>query len=131
MLEKIEALLAEIDSLQANSAEDIENLRIKYLSKKGSIPALMADFRKVPAEQKKEVGIRINELKTKAFDKINSLKAAFDSADTDTNDIDITRTAYPIQLGTRHPLTMTSSHVSGSHWLKVPKSRTTGMCSEP
>ena len=104
MLQKIEALLAEIDTLQANSAEEIEALRIKYLSKKGSIPALMADFRNVPTEQKKEVGIRINELKTKAFDKINSLKAAFDSTDTDTDEIDITRTAYPIELGTPAPL---------------------------
>ena len=59
MLEKIQALLAEIDTLEAHSAEDIEALRIKYLSKKGSIPALMADFRNVPAEQKKEVGVKI------------------------------------------------------------------------
>ena len=36
MLEKIQALLAEIDTLEAHSAEDIEALRIKYLSKKGA-----------------------------------------------------------------------------------------------
>ena len=111
MLEKIQAMLAEVENLEAHSAEDIEALRIKYLSKKGSITALMADFRNVPADQKKEVGIKINELKTRAFDKINALKAEFESSDSDTTDLDITRTAYPIQLGTRHPLTIVKNEI--------------------
>ncbi len=111
MLEKIQALLQEVEALEAHNAEDIEALRIKYLSKKGSITALMADFRNVPAEQKKEVGIKINELKTRAFDKINELKAAFETSDSDTCDIDITRTAYPVKLGTRHPLTIVKNEI--------------------
>ena len=86
-------------------------LVIKYLSKKGSIAALMADFRNVPAEQKKEVGIKINELKNRAFDKINALKAEFETSDSDTCDIDITRTAYPVKLGTRHPLTIVKNEI--------------------
>ena len=57
LLEKIEELLKEVDSLTAKNAEEVAQLRIKYLSKKGEINALMADFRNVPAEQKKEVGI--------------------------------------------------------------------------
>ena len=103
MLEKIQQLLAEVETLQAHSAEELEALRIKYLSKKGSISALMNDFRSVPAEQKKEVGIKINELKTRAFDKINALRAEFAQTDSADDDIDITRTAYPTPLGTRHP----------------------------
>ena len=55
MLAKIEQLLQEIEGLQAANAEELEALRIKYLSKKGAINELMADFRNVPAEQKKEV----------------------------------------------------------------------------
>ena len=74
MLGRIQDLLNEVESLQAQSAEEIEQLRIKYLSKKGLITALMADFRNVPAEQKKEIGIKINELKNKAQEKINSLR---------------------------------------------------------
>ncbi len=111
MLEKIQQLLAEVNTLEAHSAEELEALRIKYLSKKGSISALMNDFRSVPAEQKKEVGIKINELKTRAFDKINSLRAEFAQTDTDDNDIDITRTAYPTPLGTRHPLTIVRNEI--------------------
>ncbi len=111
MLDKIEALLKEVESLEAHSTEDIEALRIKYLSRKGCITTLMADFRNVPADQKKEVGIKINELKNKAFDKINSLKTEFETADTNADDTDITRTAYPIQLGTRHPLTIVKNEI--------------------
>ncbi|MBQ0023688.1 MAG: phenylalanine--tRNA ligase subunit alpha [Prevotellaceae bacterium] len=111
MLDKIQSMLEEVENLQANSAEEIEALRIKYLSKKGSITALMADFRNVPADQKKEVGIKINELKSKAMDKINSLKENFAVQDTEWNALDITRTAYPVGLGTRHPLTIVKNEI--------------------
>ena len=111
MIEKIAKMLAEVEQLQANSLEEIEALRIKYLSKKGEITALMADFRNVPADQKKEIGIKINELKNKALEKINGLKDAFAVAETDADDIDITRTAYPVALGTRHPLTIVKNEI--------------------
>lgn len=111
MLDKIKDLLAEIESLKAANAQEIEELRIKYLSKKGAVTALMNDFRSVPAEEKKEVGMRINELKTKAQEKINELKAAFETDDAASDDIDITRTAYPVQLGTRHPLTIVKNEI--------------------
>lgn len=64
MLEKINALKAEIEAATAKDAEAVEALRIKYLSKKGALNALMADFRTVPADQKKEIGMAINDLKT-------------------------------------------------------------------
>lgn len=113
MLEKIQSLLAEVETLQATNAEELENLRIKYLSKKGALNALMADFRDVPAEQKKEVGMRINELKTRAFDKINSIRAQLESTDNDAeiDNLDITRTAYPIELGSRHPLSIVKNEI--------------------
>ncbi len=111
MLNKIELLLAEIQVLSATNAEEIESLRIKYLSKKGIITSLMTEFRNVPADQKKEVGIKINELKSKAQEKINELKNSFATNDSDVSDIDITRTAYPIGLGTRHPLTIVKNEI--------------------
>ena len=69
MIDKIKALLAEVENLKAAHAEELEALRIKYLSKKGEISQLMNDFRNVPAEHKREVGIYINELKEKAQQK--------------------------------------------------------------
>ncbi|EJX08102.1 phenylalanyl-tRNA synthetase, alpha subunit [gut metagenome] len=69
MIAKIEQLLQEVEALHATNAEELEALRIKYLSKKGAINELMADFRNVPAEQKKEVGMKLNQLKTKGSGK--------------------------------------------------------------
>ena len=62
LLDKINNLITEIDSLHADTVEQIEALRLKYLSKKGEISALMTDFRSVEPEQKKAMGIKINEL---------------------------------------------------------------------
>lgn len=111
MIAKIEQLLKEVEALHASNAEELEALRIKYLSKKGAINDLMADFRNVAAEQKKEVGMRLNELKTKAQDKINALKEQFESQDNSCDGLDLTRSAYPIELGTRHPITIVKNEV--------------------
>lgn len=111
MLAKIEQLLQKIEGLQAANAEELEALRIKYLSKKGAINELMADFRNVPAEQKKEVGMKLNELKNKAQERIASLKEAFETQDNSAAEMDLTRTAYPIELGTRHPLSIVKNEI--------------------
>lgn len=111
MLEKIEELLKEVNNLTASNAEEIEQLRLKYLSKKGEITVLMADFRNVPADQKKVVGMKINELKQAALQKINDLKEQNAEAEESADDIDLTRSAYPISLGTRHPLTIVKNQI--------------------
>lgn len=111
LLEKIESLLKEVNELHATNAEELEQLRLKYLSKKGAISLLMNDFRSVPAEQKKEVGMKINELKQAATEKINALREQFEEAEASSDDIDLTRSAYPVALGTRHPLTIVQNEI--------------------
>ena len=111
ILERIEVLLKEINDLNTSDLKEIEALRIKYLSKKGEISQLMADFRNVPAEEKREVGIKINALKEAATEKINSLRQKAETNDNLSDDIDLTRTAAPIKLGTRHPLTIVKNEI--------------------
>ena len=112
MIEKIEQLMQEISALQAKNAQEAEALRIKYLSKKGEISQLMNDFRSVPAELKKEVGMKINQLKNLAQEKINALKeSAGEGSAAGTSSIDLTRTPYPITLGSRHPLTIVKNEI--------------------
>lgn len=106
MIDKINALRDEIAALTASDAASVEELRIKYLSKKGSVSALFNDFRTVPADQKRQIGQALNELKNLATDKINSLREALENADTVDVDIDLTRTSAPRQLGSRHPLSI-------------------------
>lgn len=113
MIDKINALKAEIASLTASAPEQAEQLRIKYLSKKGLITSLFSEFRNVAAEQKKELGQKLNELKTLATEKINTLKEqAADSAEaSEAAGLDLTRTATPIPVGTRHPLTLVRNEI--------------------
>ncbi len=111
ILERIEVLLKEINELNTSDLKEIEALRIKYISKKGEISQLMADFRNVPAEEKREVGIKINALKEAATEKINSLRQKAETNDNLSDDIDLTRTAAPIKLGTRHPLTIVKNEI--------------------
>ena len=104
LLEKIEALKAQINDLKADNSEALEALRIKYLSKKGEVTALFNEFRNVPNDQKRGFGQRLNELKTLATEKINSLKESFKDKEVAANKIDITRPAFPDEIGTRHPI---------------------------
>jgi len=111
ILEKIEGLLNEVRCLNAANTDEIETLRLKYLSKKGEISALMADFRNVAAEQKKEVGMKINELKQTAIERINALREQCETKAESGGALDLTRTAYPVRLGTRHPLTIVKNEI--------------------
>lgn len=111
MIDKINKLLADIEDLKASNTQELEDLRIKFLSKKGSVSALMDDFRNVAAEEKKNIGMKLNELKSKAQDKINQLKENIENASSSEEAIDLTRTAYPVELGTRHPLSLVKKEI--------------------
>ena len=111
MLEKINNLKEQISALQADSTEALEALRIKYLSKKGEISALFNEFRTVPADQKREIGVKLNELKNLATDKLNELKAAFEEKNDADAGIDLTRSAADAPLGTRHPISLVRKEI--------------------
>jgi phenylalanyl-tRNA synthetase alpha chain len=111
MIDRIRALLREVEELTAANAGEIEALRIRYLGKKGEISRLMNEFRNVAAEQKREVGQHLNQLKEKTQQKINELKERFADERTTADDLDLTRTAYPIRLGTRHPLSIVKKEI--------------------
>ena len=111
MVDKIKALLLEVENMSAANADELEALRIKYLSKKGEVSALFNDFRNVANDQKREVGKFLNELKESTQNKINEIKDGFDSNQGATEEIDLTRTAYPVQLGTRHPISLVRKEI--------------------
>lgn len=111
MIGKIEKLLSEIEALKATTTEEVEAIRIKYLSKKGEISSLMNDFRNVAVEQKREVGQKLNVLKEKAQERINELKDSLDGSQTLDTSVDLTRTAAPIPLGTRHPISIVRKEI--------------------
>ncbi|MDR0537012.1 MAG: phenylalanine--tRNA ligase subunit alpha [Tannerellaceae bacterium] len=111
MINEIKRLLKEVEELTAANAGEIEALRIKYLSKKGEIARMMNNFREIAAEQKKEVGQHLNILKEKAHEKINELREKFVEPEGAGGDFDLTRTSYPIALGSRHPLSIVQKEI--------------------
>lgn len=106
MLDKINELLEEIKGLTASSAEEAEQLRIKYLSKKGIIPQLFQEFKDVPNDQKKSVGQAINQLKAAAQETINNLKEQFEESQLTSGTTDLTLPGTFMPVGSRHPLSI-------------------------
>ncbi|MBP5170868.1 MAG: phenylalanine--tRNA ligase subunit alpha [Bacteroidales bacterium] len=111
MLDKIQKILDEVAAWQPKDSKELEEIRIKYLSKKGSISALFNDFREVSNDQKKVVGMKLNQLKNTAQDRLNELKATLDTRQTAQEDLDFSRSAYPLPLGTRHPLSIVRNEI--------------------
>ncbi|MFW6268100.1 MAG: phenylalanine--tRNA ligase subunit alpha [Marinilabiliaceae bacterium] len=111
MLDKIQQLLEEVKNLTASSADEAEQLRIKYLSKKGMIPQLFNEFKNVPNDQKKEVGQAINELKNAAQEKINELKEQFEQSHITSGATDLTLPGTAMPIGSRHPLSIIRNQI--------------------
>lgn len=112
MLEKIDILVKEIKDLKAESAVDAENLRIKYLSKKGLVSVLFEAFKDVPPQEKKAVGMALNQLKNLAQDAIQQLKDQFDEGDTLTGKTDLTLPGTTFPIGGRHPLSVVRNQIA-------------------
>jgi len=111
MRNKIEEYLKEVESFKADKLEQLENFRIEFLSKKGKIPALFADFRNLDPKDRKEVGQLINNLKAAVQEKIVKLKESFDdSAQSTGSELDLTLPPN-ITLGARHPLSIVRNEI--------------------
>lgn len=111
MIERIETLSNQVDTWSAQDLKELDDLRVKYLSKKGEISQLFNDFRSVPGEQKRLVGQKLNELKDKAQQRLSELKELLDSQKQSSRNYDLSRSAYPHPLGTRHPLSIVRNNI--------------------
>ena len=110
--DKISDLLKQVEEMKAANAEEVEALRIKYLSKKGAITELFNEFREVPKEEKKELGQALNRLRQAAEVRINEMREKVSSASAQMIDKqDLTRTPDTIELGTRHPLSLVREEI--------------------
>lgn len=111
MLDKIRTLIEEVKNLEARSTEEAEALRIKYLSKKGTISALFDEFKTIAPEAKREVGKHLNELKTLAQERINALKESFADSGSGATGTDLTRPGTAHTFGGRHPLSIVRNDI--------------------
>ncbi len=111
MLDKIKTLKEEIEKLAASKIDEVEELRIKYIGKKGIINQLFVDFKDVPVNRKKEVGQAMNDLKNLTTEKINSLRESFQIKHAATSETDLTMPGEPKALGSRHPLAIVKNKI--------------------
>ena len=111
MKEKITKLLLEIKSAHISNKSQLEEFRLKYLSKKGEISTLFEDFKKVSGELKKEMGQLLNTLKNEAQEKFSHLQKNIENENTSSNLNDLTMPADPIEIGSRHPLSIIRNEI--------------------
>lgn len=112
MKETIAQLLKEVEIFSPKNKEELEAFRIEFLANKGKVKALFADFKTVPNEDKKEVGQLINTLKQNAQAKVDEFKQQLTSSGESTNNnIDLTRTATPFKVGSRHPISIVRNEI--------------------
>lgn len=112
MKEKIENLLNEIATFTTDKKEELEQYRLKYLSKKGIIPSLFGEFKTVAPEFRKEMGQVLNTLKNKAQDKFNDLQTQIEDNSSDDQSVDDLSLAVDFEeLGSRHPLSIVRNNI--------------------
>ncbi|MFY0650912.1 MAG: phenylalanine--tRNA ligase subunit alpha [Cyclobacteriaceae bacterium] len=114
MFDKVEKFKAELESIKVKTKDDLEEFRIKFISKKSVVSDLFNDFKNVPNEQKKQFGVALNELKAKAQEKLKELSSSLDSNDSSSQGeggVDLTLPEVPNELGSIHPLTLTKNKV--------------------
>ena len=112
MIAQIEKHIEEVSNFSANSLEELEAFRIKYLGKKGLITQFFADFKNVPNEEKKVYGQAINQLKQSTSDKIAALKQSLSSTVSSQQVYgDLTRPSQPIDIGARHPISIVKNKI--------------------
>ncbi len=111
MLRSIDKLLEEARQFKAETREEIEQYRIKYLGKKGILSGLFKDFKQVPDQQKREVGQKVNQLKEAVAARIEELLSSAVEDHGEKSTIDLTLPGAPVQLGARHPISIVRNQI--------------------
>lgn len=112
MIDKIKAHIQEAKAFSTQSKDELEQFRIKYLSKKGILNEFFLAFKSVPNEQKKELGQVVNELKNSVEDKVKDILDALENKEDLKGAYgDLTRTGYSLDLGARHPISIVKNRV--------------------
>lgn len=114
MKEKVELLKNEIAKFRAKNEKDLEEFRLKFVSRKGIIVDLFKEIKNVAPDQRKEIGLLLNDLKQLALEKFNKLASSMSDQNAGKQEqIDIDLTLPPVQdtLGSMHPLTITRTRI--------------------
>ena len=106
MLEKVKLLEEEIATYEATSGDELEQFRLKFISRKGVVANLFGELKGIPVEQKKEMGQLLNSLKEAAQLKFKQLAQNLNGSEgvPDAAPVDLTLPPTADTLGSVHPL---------------------------
>jgi phenylalanyl-tRNA synthetase alpha chain len=107
----LQEIASEIESYVINNAQQAEDFRIKFIGSKGLIKELYGELKNVPADQKREFGQQVNQLKTLAEEKYNASKENVSSSKSQIDRFDLTRPGFDESIGSRHPLSIVRSEI--------------------
>ena len=108
-IEEIQA--AHIEKFEDRAAE-VERFRVKFLGRKGIMNELFEQFKALPNDQKKEIGIALNQLKAAAMAKVEEFKNFVEQAEEHNESHDLTLPADFSQRGSRHVLSVTMNEIA-------------------
>jgi phenylalanyl-tRNA synthetase alpha chain len=113
VLEKIRDIITHINSFQAESSEEVENFRLKFLSRKGELNLLFDEFKLVANDQKRVVGQELNALKNLIEEKFKELseKVNDGAGNSAQLDLDLSLPSTPNSLGSLHPLSLVRKRI--------------------
>lgn len=112
MIDKIKELIEEAEAFTAQTKDEVEAFRIKFLGKKGLLNEFYAELKNVANEQKREFGQTINQLKNTAQEKVNALKEELEGKEDESGSSeDLSKPGEPIQIGARHPISLVKNQI--------------------
>lgn len=113
MIEKLKELIEEAEEFKAQTQEEIEEFRIKYLGKKGILNHYFAEFKNVANDQKREFGQVVNKLKKTTEEKVAQLREELDQETVEKGKYgDLSRPAEPMEIGARHPISIVKNRIT-------------------
>ena len=111
MIDKIDENLSLVNAFDAQSKEEVEAFRIKYLGKKGILNDFFAAFKEVPPKRRRDYGQALNTLKNAVAEKVKTLQLKTNNSPTQGYQGDLSRPGFPIELGSRHPLSLVKNRI--------------------
>ncbi|MEC7124560.1 MAG: phenylalanine--tRNA ligase subunit alpha [Bacteroidota bacterium] len=111
MIDKIDENLSLVNAFDAQSKEEVEAFRIKYLGKKGILNDFFKAFKEVPPKEKKDYGQALNTLKNAVMEKVKTLQVQTNNPATQGYQGDLSRPGFPLELGSRHPLSLVKNRI--------------------
>ncbi len=118
MKEQLDGLLkaALMEISEAGTEESLQELRVKYLGKKGAITAVMKGLGALPPEERPVVGQLVNtvknQLETRLDETLDRVRDASKRERLERERIDVTLPGRRIPRGTKHPITLVIEEIS-------------------